>query len=211
MVAGKGRERGSDVAVTNRECAWRESSAKPLSVKMGKSSKNLKSALLSHQSRLKAKEKISHAAKVAEEKSRKRGGISNQMYNALNPRFSGDSKGKRKAIAAPPKRRPTIPFRPTDKILLIGEGNFSFARALVESALADLQFLPPNNLTATSYDTEKQCYEKYPEAGSIISILRTKGVEVIFGVDGTRLEKHHVLRGRKWDRICWNFPHAGGY
>jgi 25S rRNA (uracil2634-N3)-methyltransferase len=30
-------------------------------------------------------------------------------------------------------------------------------------------------------------------------------------VDGTRLEKHHALKGRKWDRICWNFPHAGGY
>ena len=178
-------------------------------MKMGKSSKNLKSALLSHQSRLKAKEKLSHAAKIAEEKSRKRGGISNQVYTAS--KLSGDTKGKKKAIAVPPKRPPTIPFRPTDKILLIGEGNFSFARALVESAPVDLQFLPPNNLTATSYDTEKQCCEKYPEAGSIISILRTKGVEVIFGVDGTRLEKHHALKGRKWDRICWNFPHAGGY
>ena len=179
---------------------------------MGKSSKNLKSALLSHQSRLKAKEKISHAAKVAEEKSRRKGKvqkISSQIPIAPSPKL--DSKGKKKANTAPPRRRPTIPFRPTDKILLIGEGNFSFARALVESAPADLRFLPPNNLTATAYDTEKQCYEKYPEAESIISFLRTKGVEVIFGVDGTRLEKHHALKGKKWDRICWNFPHAGRY
>jgi 25S rRNA (uracil2634-N3)-methyltransferase len=181
---------------------------------MGKSSKNLKSALLSHQSRLKPKEKLSHAAKVAEEKSRRKGRmgkVSSQTPTAPNPKLSGDSKGKKKSNAAPPGRRPTIPFRPTDKILLIGEGNFSFARALVESAPVDLRFLPPNNLTATAYDTEKQCCEKYPEAGSIISFLRTKGVEVIFGVDGTRLEKHHALKGRKWDRICWNFPHSGGY
>ncbi|KIM47698.1 hypothetical protein M413DRAFT_15831 [Hebeloma cylindrosporum] len=157
------------------------------------------------------KEKISHAAKVAEEKSREKGKvqkISGQSSTAPNLKLTGDPKGKKKANTAP-LRRPTIPFRPTDKILLIGEGNFSFARALVESPPADLRFLPPTNVTATAYDTEKECCEKYPEAGPIISFLRTKGVEVIFGVDGTRLEKHHALKGRKWNRICWNFPHAG--
>jgi len=180
---------------------------------MGKSSKNLKSALLSQQSRLKSKEKISHAAKVAGQMSQKKGKgrqSSIQTSAAQNPKLSGEGKGGKKANTGP-TRPPTIPFRPTDRILLIGEGNFSFARALVEAAPAVLRFLPPSNLTATAYDTEKDCCEKYPEAESIISFLRTKGVEVIFGVDGTRLEKHPLLKGRKWDRVCWNFPHAGGY
>jgi len=33
--------------------------------------------------------------------------------------------------------------------------------------------------------------------------------EVLFGIDATKLQKHPVLKGRRWDRIVWNFPHAG--
>jgi 25S rRNA (uracil2634-N3)-methyltransferase len=150
---------------------------------------SLKSTLQSQQSRLKNKQKVERASQVAEQNRKK------------------TKQSKRKGKALPP--RSTIPFNPTDRILLIGEGNFSFARALTLNMPAALENLPPGNIMATAYDTEEDCYLKYPDAHIIVQGLREKGVEVLFGVDATNLEKVAALKGRKWDRIVWNFPHAG--
>ncbi|TRM61664.1 hypothetical protein BD626DRAFT_501772 [Schizophyllum amplum] len=161
---------------------------------MGKSSKaakGLKSALQAQQSRL---QKKVHAEKAAQ---------------ALEQRSKTGAKGKGKGKVKVPARRPTNPFRATDTILLIGEGNFSFARALVVDAPAELEHLPATNITATAYDSEEECYAKYPDAETIVGDLRERGVHVIFGVDATRLDKLPALKTRKWDKIVWNFPHAG--
>ncbi|KAI0690749.1 hypothetical protein BC835DRAFT_1280414 [Cytidiella melzeri] len=154
---------------------------------MGKKS-SLKAALSSHQARTKKKQDAKQAALVAEQKGKK----------------PLQSKAKGRALAST-----TIPFKPTDKILLIGEGNFSFARALLFHPPVSLQHLPPCNVIATAYDSEIQCYDKYPEAVEIVKDLRTQGAEILFRVDATKLEKHPSLRGRKFDKIMWNFPHAG--
>lgn len=169
--------------------------------------KNLKAALQCQQSRLKVKEKLSHATQIAKQNVKKNG----RQLSSKAGRLSETAKGKAKATVttAPPLRRITIPFRPTDKILLIGEGNFSFARALVHDPPPELEYLPPRNVTATAYDSEEACYEKYPDAEEIVNLLKGKGVEVHFGVDGTRLERFGWSRGRRWDRVMWNFPHAG--
>ncbi|KAF7347507.1 25S rRNA (Uridine-N(3))-methyltransferase [Mycena venus] len=171
---------------------------------MAKSKKPLKAALQSQQSRLKIKQKAAQAAQTAELMSKKHagGGKGKSSHTA-----SAATKGKGKEVAPP--RRPTIPFRPTDNILLLGEGNFSFARALIRDAPAELEHLPPKNVTATAYDTEEECYEKYPEAAEIVRDLRAAGVEVFFGIDATQLGKVAVFKGKKWDRVVWNFPHAG--
>ena len=159
----------------------------------GGKKESLRAALSSQQSRLKKKQEaaqaIQHAERVA--------------------KAGSSGKGKGKAIDAPPLAHITIPFKATDKILLIGEGNFSFARALVCYPPTSLEFLPPPNVTATAYDTEEECCAKYPDAAEIISSLREKVVEVVFSVDATKLEKCTPLRGRKFDRIVWNFPHVG--
>ncbi|KAJ7755012.1 hypothetical protein DFH07DRAFT_886135 [Mycena maculata] len=169
---------------------------------MGKSKKPLKAVLQSQQSRLKLKQKASQAAQTAQLMSKKHGGAKGK------PRLdAGNVKGKRKEVPLP--RRPTIPFRATDRILLIGEGNFSFARALVRGAPAELEHLPPKNVTATAYDTEQECYGKYPEAEDIVRELRAGGTEVFFGIDATQLGKVAAFKGKKWDKIVWNFPHAG--
>jgi len=167
---------------------------------MAKSKKPLKAALQSQQSRLKIKQKAAQAAQTAELMTKKHGGAKGKPHATA-------AKGKGKQVAPP--RRPTIPFRATDNILLIGEGNFSFARALVRDAPAELEHLPPKNITATAYDTEEECYEKYPEAAEIVQDLRAAGVEVLFGVDATQLSRVAAFKGKKWDRIVWNFPHAG--
>lgn len=106
-------------------------------------------------------------------------------------------------------RRSTIPFTSSDKILLIGEGNFSFSVALLQHPPPPLERLTPANITATTYDTEDECYIKYSEAQQHVRVLRENGAHVLFGVDATKLEKTSVLKGRKFDRIVWNFPHAG--
>ncbi|KAF5352843.1 hypothetical protein D9756_006104 [Leucocoprinus leucothites] len=162
--------------------------------------KGLKAALQSQQSRLKAKEKAQAAAHAAVLKGRK---------PSIKGKAIPESKAKGKEKPLMPNQRPTIPFVSTDRILLIGEGNFSFARALVIYPPSTLDNLPPNNVTATAYDTEQECYEKYPDAEEIVAALRDRGVEILFGVDATKLEKVHGFKGRKWDRIVWNFPHAG--
>ncbi|KAF9270839.1 hypothetical protein L218DRAFT_952906 [Marasmius fiardii PR-910] len=202
----------------------------------GKPGKSLKSALQSQQSRFKAKERAVHAAEVAQAKEdRPRGKKRKLDYQTPKPKpGKDDKKGKVKAIDELP-RHPTVPFRPTDTILLVGEGNFSFTRALVSCqcqsssspsspsssktqdqrpALTVLAQLPPNNVTATAYDTEEECYAKYPDAREIVEELQLKGVEVVFGVDATKLEALAKGKGkgkqlRKWDKVVWNFPHAG--
>ena len=146
---------------------------------------SLKATLQSQQSRLKAKQKAVHAEQVAVQKGKqKRGRKSNSPS-------------------------PIIPFRPTDKILLIGEGNFSFTRALLVDPPAELEHFPATSITATSYDSEETCYTKYSNAKGIVETLRTRGAEVLFGVDATKLHKCPAFKGRRWDKIVWNFPHAG--
>ncbi|KIK63103.1 hypothetical protein GYMLUDRAFT_41416 [Collybiopsis luxurians FD-317 M1] len=168
---------------------------------MGKSSKSLKNALQSQQTRFKARAKASHAAQIAEQKARKMTGG--------RPISGGKAKMK-----TPLTKRPTVPFSPEDTILLIGEGNFSFARALARPSssrteLAHLAHLPAKNITTTAYDSEEEVYAKYAEAKDIVASLREWGVEVLFGVDATKLEWTAALKGRRWNKIVWNFPHAG--
>ena len=148
---------------------------------------SLKEALSSIQARLKKKEKDAAA----------------QAFIQKAKRVATNG------IAKP--RRSTIPFKSTDKILLIGEGNFSFSVALLQHPPLPLEHLPPANITATTYDTEDECYIKYSEAQQYVRVLRENGAHVLFGVDATKLEKTPSLKGRTFDRIVWNFPHAGEY
>ncbi|KAF9883515.1 hypothetical protein FE257_003390 [Aspergillus nanangensis] len=56
----------------------------------------------------------------------------------------------------PSQRRPTVPFGRKDRILLIGEGDFSFARSLVEQHRC-------RHVLATCYDSKETLYSKYPQ------------------------------------------------
>jgi len=151
---------------------------------------SLKAALSSQQHRLKKKQEAAQAAQVAEQKGKRQSGVKGKEKERVEPKFVN-------------------PFDATDRILLIGEGNFSFTRALVVDAPASLQYLPPQNIISTAYDSEEDCYAKYSDAQTIVAMLREKGVEVIFEVDATKLDKCIALRGRKFDKVVWNFPHAG--
>ncbi|KAF8339704.1 uncharacterized protein EI90DRAFT_3037511 [Cantharellus anzutake] len=104
------------------------------------------------------------------------------------------------------KQSKTIPYSAGDRILMIGEGNFSFALALLTTETIKAT---PSLLVATSYDSQDECYTKYPDAQEIVSKLRAFGATVLFGIDATKLDNHEDLLGKAFDRISFNFPHAG--
>ncbi|KLO09267.1 hypothetical protein SCHPADRAFT_573956 [Schizopora paradoxa] len=154
--------------------------------------KSLKAALTSHQGRMKKNAQAKEAAQSKEKLDK--------------TKTSSKAKGKAKA-GAPRTRKSIVPFYTTDRILLIGEGNFSFALALFKHPA--LEFLPGENVTATAYDSEEECYEKYPDAKEIVQKLRELKAEVLFRLDATKLESYKALKGRRWNKVVWNFPHAG--
>jgi len=115
----------------------------------------------------------------------------------------------RPAKASKPAQRtePTIPFSPEDCILLIGEGDFSFARSIVEHHGC-------SNIAATSLDSKDEVLKKYsPQASSHTEYLDSEGQTVLYNIDATKLAKAKSLnpgKGQRFDRIIFNFPHIGG-
>ncbi|KAJ6127505.1 hypothetical protein N7523_003117 [Penicillium sp. IBT 18751x] len=65
-------------------------------------------------------------------------------------------------------QQPIVPFLRGDRILLIGEGDFSFARSLAKQYKC-------RKLLATCYDSQETLFEKYPQAEqNIQDILHSK-------------------------------------
>ncbi|KAJ1930250.1 hypothetical protein IWQ60_000494 [Tieghemiomyces parasiticus] len=109
-----------------------------------------------------------------------------------------------KAKASVGKRRlPPFPYSFGDRILAIGEGNFSFTRAVAQVLEVGC------GITATSYDDEAVVHEKYADAADHIRDLQERAATVMYGVDGTALEKCKALRGQRFTHIVFNFPHTG--
>lgn len=114
-----------------------------------------------------------------------------------------------------------VPFGPYDHILLVGEGDFSFTKSLVEEHGCA-------NVTATSFDTEEEVLKKYPTFSDTRDALTslTPPVPLHHGVDATKLSSYKVLKCQRdeqeeeddeaaaaasgWDTIAFMFPHVGG-
>ncbi|GAV53613.1 hypothetical protein ZYGR_0AK01150 [Zygosaccharomyces rouxii] len=115
---------------------------------------------------------------------------------------------------------PFIPFGPHETLLLVGEGDFSFARSIIEQ-----NYVMPENLVVTSYDNSiEELNSKYPHSfDENYKFLASEGVPVFFGVDATDLVKSFKLSkkttwtkilGESWNGKClenimFNFPHTG--
>ncbi|KAK4689394.1 25S rRNA (uracil2634-N3)-methyltransferase, partial [Tremellales sp. Uapishka_1] len=170
------------------------------------STRNLKGALISHKTiqARKAMEERNRLHKQAKQASIKTSSAERKAAKRkLQATSSSFDKGKRTQNHS---ERVVIPFDKFDSVLLIGEANFSFALSL----LSPPHNLYPQQILATSYDSEDVCYDKYPDAVEIVKSLRRGGVKVEFGIDCTVLEKHKVIgKGGRWSRVIFNFPHAG--
>ncbi|KAI5459872.1 hypothetical protein BGZ63DRAFT_415327 [Mariannaea sp. PMI_226] len=79
---------------------------------------------------------------------------------------AGPAKAKKKTKQQHHEKPPTVPFAPHQRILLVGEGDLSFAASLVEHHGC-------TNVTATVLEKgETELLAKYPHANSNIAIIR---------------------------------------
>ncbi|XP_072740823.1 ferredoxin-fold anticodon-binding domain-containing protein 1 isoform X2 [Ciconia boyciana] len=91
-------------------------------------------------------------------------------------------------------------MEPVRRVLLLGEGNFSFAASLCGAA--------GTHVVATCYESEEEVSGRGRAAESIRR-LRERGDEVVFSVDCTKLKDYFLPEKREFDCIYFNFPHCG--
>jgi tRNA G46 methylase TrmB len=83
--------------------------------------------------------------------------------------------------------------------LLVGEGNMSFSKALMNRPMAHIA-----HMTATTYETARNLSD---DAIKNSNDLKRKGVQIFHGVDVTHFEKNF---GRhQFDTIIFQFPNVG--
>ncbi|MCO5585043.1 hypothetical protein L7F22_038975 [Adiantum nelumboides] len=187
--------------------------------------KNLKNAFRAHEAK---KTQALKEEKVKEAAQRKAISIKNGAGTNKKKKNEAVSNGKEAKeqnkhvinSSTEKVKRPRINmFQQNETILLVGEGNFSFTKSLLQ---------PPHNhspshIVATAFDNEKQCYQKYPDAENNVKEIRSiAGREdiVLFGVDAGNLLAHKGLQKvtksiksntspASWNKIVFNFPHVG--
>ncbi|XVF76978.1 hypothetical protein PTKIN_Ptkin14bG0003100 [Pterospermum kingtungense] len=89
------------------------------------------------------------------------------------------------------------------KMLLVGEGDFSFSASLA------VAFGSATNMVATSLDSREMLLEKYTGALANLKALDDLGCTIVHEVDATTMSQHALLKSDSFDRIVFNFPHAG--
>ena len=165
-------------------------------------------------------------------KRQKAGGVKGHRklpaFKGSKPSGVSKSKSKSKPQAQPSKtskpatphkqtqqqyKKPVFPFSSDEQILLVGEGDLSFARSLVEQHGCE-------HVTATVFETSAaDLIEKYPQAEENISLILAGGGNVVFRADATKMKPwmineagDKVKKAGKGmiDRIFFNFPHVGG-
>jgi 25S rRNA (uracil2634-N3)-methyltransferase len=135
--------------------------------------------------------------------------------------LSSKPRSKPFSSTTPPKaspqqqhQAPTIPFEPYDRILLVGEGDLSFAASLIEHhGCADL--------TATVFEADlEELTTKYPHVTENVTKITEGDGKVLYAIDARRMtpftERDKKNKGSGsdrtgiMDRIIFNFPHVGG-
>ncbi|KAK9152333.1 hypothetical protein Syun_010642 [Stephania yunnanensis] len=89
------------------------------------------------------------------------------------------------------------------RILLVGEGDFSFSACLGRA------FGRADNMVATSLNSQEFLKRNYGNAMSNVDSLRSRGCIVIHNVDATKMAGNRRSNSVTYDRIVYNFPHAG--
>ncbi|KAK3953317.1 hypothetical protein QBC32DRAFT_120630 [Pseudoneurospora amorphoporcata] len=131
------------------------------------------------------------------------------------PLSSSSTSGSKKQHKQKQHSEPTIPFSPDENILLIGDGDLSFAVSLVDHHHC-------TNLTATVYEKDlDELSAKYPHVrANVDKICAVPGCKVLYNVDARRMvpfahktkdkQTGRVEQFGTMDRIIFNFPHVGG-
>lgn len=113
-----------------------------------------------------------------------------------------------------------IPFGKDETLLLVGEGDFSFAKSIILQG-----YILPENLIVTSYDASiNELKLKYPNTfEENYKYLIDLNVKIFFQINATnliktfKLSKHtpwKKIMGKQWQtkylqNVMFNFPHTG--
>ncbi|RDY02046.1 hypothetical protein CR513_14549, partial [Mucuna pruriens] len=89
------------------------------------------------------------------------------------------------------------------KILLVGEGDFSFSLCLARA------FGTAVNMVATSLDSRVTLMQKYESAPRNLSELEALGCTIVHEVSVHTMTEHSIVNRWRFDRVIFNFPHAG--
>ncbi|KDO51015.1 hypothetical protein CISIN_1g041136mg, partial [Citrus sinensis] len=89
------------------------------------------------------------------------------------------------------------------RILLVGEGDFSFSDCLARA------FGSATNMVASSLDSERTLKTKHWTSQAHLQSLWSRGCLVLHGVNVHTMDRHPTLSQMKFDVIIFNFPHAG--
>ncbi|KAK4249865.1 hypothetical protein C7999DRAFT_12287 [Corynascus novoguineensis] len=136
------------------------------------------------------------------------------------PPAAKKQKTNNKAKNAPQQRnqQPTIPFSPSDPILLVGEGDLSFAASLITHHGC-------TNVTATVLEPNfTELSAKYPHVSANTAVIespRRPNCRLLYGIDARKLPPFTTRRNNNkssgneppvgaMKRIIFNFPHTGG-
>ncbi|CAK9135428.1 unnamed protein product [Ilex paraguariensis] len=94
-------------------------------------------------------------------------------------------------------------YSSSHKILLVGKGDFSFSACLTEA------FGSASNMVATFLDSKETLGEKHPTAVTNLKKLEDYGCNIVRGLVAYPMSQHPLLNLKTFDRIVFNFPHAG--
>ncbi|KAJ9687076.1 hypothetical protein PVL29_015793 [Vitis rotundifolia] len=103
------------------------------------------------------------------------------------------------------KERSTQHYSSSQKIVFVGEGDFSFSACLAR------QFGSAVNMVATSLDPEEMVYTKHWSCETHLEELKRFGCLVLHEVDVKEMSRHPTLTHMEFDVIVFNFPHAGHF
>lgn len=91
-------------------------------------------------------------------------------------------------------------YSSSHKILLVGEGDFSFAANMGKA------FGSAINMVATSLYSKETMMRKYSKAATNLRELEDLGCLVMHEVDAHTMSIHPLLNQKLFDRIVFNFP-----
>jgi hypothetical protein len=94
------------------------------------------------------------------------------------------------------------------RLLVLGDGNYSYSRALEQTLESNR--ISYDLLCLTSYDSKEDLFIKYPESNSILNLLqRNSKIQIHYSVDATRSLRYLMADGPLFDSVIFNFPHIG--
>lgn len=102
-----------------------------------------------------------------------------------------------------------IPFGPKDRLLLVGEGDFSYSCAILKKEYISYE----GSVVCTGLDSREDVLTKYPSTapGNLEYLESCENASVQFGVDATKLmsTKPFSKQRGSYNGIVFNFPHLG--